>query len=200
MDTANFINVEVRVCYSFWKHSIFSAKAKELFAIVWIIEEILKTGNAFLQFDFQKLSYFRFVHKDNAKWHSWSSRSPVLLLFTRFLWHCVEISVYGSNKVYGSQPDILGCFAYGPARTFSDAVPCKGLTSQQHACVSQGQVCLDSCASCHTEIEVSDHSSSPSHSILTPDSPVPALILERQVPSRPAAGILVWLDLEKDLR
>ena len=37
-DTANFINVEVRVCYSFSKHNIFSMKAKESF--IWIIEEI----------------------------------------------------------------------------------------------------------------------------------------------------------------
>ena len=40
MDTVNFINVEVRVCYSFLKHNIFSAKAKESFVIVWVIEEI----------------------------------------------------------------------------------------------------------------------------------------------------------------
>ena len=33
MDTANFINVEVRVCYSCSKHNIFSAKVKESF--VW---------------------------------------------------------------------------------------------------------------------------------------------------------------------
>ena len=31
---------------------------------------VLKTGNAFLRLDFQKLSHFRFVHKDGAKWHS----------------------------------------------------------------------------------------------------------------------------------
>ena len=40
MDTANFINVEVRVCYSFSKYNIFSAKAKELFVVVWINAEI----------------------------------------------------------------------------------------------------------------------------------------------------------------
>ena len=34
MDTANFINVKVRVCYSFSKHNVFSAKAKESFIIV----------------------------------------------------------------------------------------------------------------------------------------------------------------------
>ena len=27
------------------------------------------------------------------------------------------------------------------------------LTSQQHACVSQGQICSDNCTCCHTEIE-----------------------------------------------
>ena len=39
MDTANFINVEVRVCYSFSKHNIFSTKAIESFVVVWIVEE-----------------------------------------------------------------------------------------------------------------------------------------------------------------
>ena len=54
MNTANFINVEVRVCYSFSKHNIFSAKAKESFVVVWIIEEIhLEIDNAFLRLDFR---------------------------------------------------------------------------------------------------------------------------------------------------
>ena len=35
MDTANFINVKVRVCYSFSKHNIFSTKAIESFIVVW---------------------------------------------------------------------------------------------------------------------------------------------------------------------
>ena len=35
MDTSNFINVEVRVCYSFSKHNIFSTKARESFIVVW---------------------------------------------------------------------------------------------------------------------------------------------------------------------
>ena len=30
------------------------------------------------------------------------------------------------------------------------------LTFQQHANVSQGQICSDSCTSCHTEMEVAD--------------------------------------------
>ena len=34
MDTANFINTEVRVCYSFLKHNIFSTKAIESFVVV----------------------------------------------------------------------------------------------------------------------------------------------------------------------
>ena len=38
MDTANFISVEVRVCYSFSKHNIFSTKAIESFVVVWIAE------------------------------------------------------------------------------------------------------------------------------------------------------------------
>ena len=35
MDTANFINAKVRVCYSFSKHNIFSTKAIESFVVVW---------------------------------------------------------------------------------------------------------------------------------------------------------------------
>ena len=38
MDTANFINVKVRVCNSFLKHNIFSMKAIESF-VVWIVKE-----------------------------------------------------------------------------------------------------------------------------------------------------------------
>ena len=34
-DTANFINVKVRVCYSFLKHNIFITKAIESFIVVW---------------------------------------------------------------------------------------------------------------------------------------------------------------------
>ena len=36
MDTAN---VEVRVCYSFSKHNVFSTKAIESFVVVWMVEE-----------------------------------------------------------------------------------------------------------------------------------------------------------------
>ena len=89
---------------------------------------ILKTGNAFLRLHFQKLSHFRFIHKDNAKWCGGSSGSLILLLFTRFSWDCQEISVYGSSKVYQLRPDILGHSAYGPTQTFSDAAPGRGLT------------------------------------------------------------------------
>ena len=38
-DTANFITIEVQVCYIFLKHNIFRVKAKESF-VIWIIEEI----------------------------------------------------------------------------------------------------------------------------------------------------------------
>ena len=73
--------------------------------------------------DFQKVSHFRFVHKDNAKWCGESSGSLVLLLFTRFSWDCMEISMHGSSEVYRSRPDVLGCFACSPAQTFLDAAP-----------------------------------------------------------------------------
>ena len=54
------------------------------------------------------------------------------------------------------------------------------ITSPQHANVSQGWTCSDNCTCCHTEIEVADQTfnfTSPSHSILTPGQPVPALTL-----------------------
>ena len=37
MDTANFINTEVWVCFSFSKHNIFSTKAIESFVVVWYL-------------------------------------------------------------------------------------------------------------------------------------------------------------------
>ena len=40
----------------------------------------------------------------------------------------MEIFVYGSSGIYRSRPDVLGRFAGGPTWTFSDTVPCKGLS------------------------------------------------------------------------
>ena len=62
------------------------------------------------------------------------------------------------------------------------------LTSKQQASVSQGRICSDMCKCCHTEIKLYI---SPSHSILTPGQPIPALILERQAPGRVAKGVPV---------
>ena len=166
MDTANFINIEVQVSYSFSKHNIFSAKAKELFIAVCIIEEIcLENWQRVSSTRLSKtLSLLLCIHKDNAKWRSGSSRSLILLLFMRFLWDCMEISVYGSSEVYRTRPDVLGCFACGPVRTFSDAAPCEGLKNNPntfkakvrfHAHSQQnthlGQSCTSSKSSrCHT--------------------------------------------------
>ena len=75
------------------------------------------------------------------------------------------------------------------------------LTSQQHASVSWGRICSDSCTCCHTETEVADQTFIlPSHSILTSGQPVPALTLYHQAPGRVATGVpilksLVRLDL-----
>ena len=65
------------------------------------------------------------------------------------------------------------------------------LTSQQHASVSQGQICTDNFTCCHTEIEKLQVklSTSPSHTILTPGRPVPALTLYCQAPGRVATGV-----------
>ena len=39
----------------------------------------------------------------------------------------MEISLFGSSKVYQSRPDVLGRSACGPAQTFSDVAPGTGL-------------------------------------------------------------------------
>ena len=46
----------------------------------------------------------------------------------RFSRDCTEISLFGSSKVYRSQPDVLGRSARSPTRTFSDVAPGKGLS------------------------------------------------------------------------
>ena len=48
---------------------------------------VLKTSNAFFGLDFQELSHFRFVHKDNAKW--WGEVTEVLYYY--YLWDSREI-------------------------------------------------------------------------------------------------------------
>ena len=87
----------------------------------------------FLRLDFQKLSHFRFIHKDNAKWcrevaevsycyYSRDSREIVLKF------PCMEVAKF---------TDQTGRFACGPARTFLDAAPCKGLKRN-----SSGEPCI----------------------------------------------------------
>ena len=102
---------------------------------------VLKTGDVFLRLDYQKLSHFRFIHKDNATWRGGSGGSLILLLFTRFSWDCAGISMYGSSEVYQSRPDALGRSAHGPAPTFSDAAPGKGLNTRPTSCYDR-IVCL----------------------------------------------------------
>ena len=85
----------------------------------------------------------------------------------------------GVNDCPG-QEDEVGCDSYTcPGRSSIMWLVLVGcLTSQQHASVSQGRICSDNFTCCHTEIEVADQLSiSPSHSILTPGQPVPALTL-----------------------
>ena len=52
-----------------------------------------------------------------------------------------------------------------------------------------GRLCSDNCTCCHTGREGADCVVSPSHSILTPGQPVPALTSHRQVPGRVATGV-----------
>ena len=70
------------------------------------------------------------------------------------------------------------------------------LTPQQHANVSQGQICTDNYMCCYTEIEVADQTfTSPNHSILTPGRPVPALTLSCQATGRLAIGVPILKSL-----
>ena len=50
--------------------------------------------------------------------------------------------MYGSSEVYRSLPDVLGCFAHGPAQTFSDTAPCKGL---REVCDGEGNTWVGDC-------------------------------------------------------
>ena len=86
MNTANFINVKVQVATPFQSTISSVRKPKNrLSSSESLKRSVLKTGNVFLQLDFQKPSHLCFVHKDNVKWCGGSSGSLVLLLFTRFL-------------------------------------------------------------------------------------------------------------------
>ena len=64
------------------------------------------------------------------------------------------------------------------------------LMSQQHASVSQGRICSDnfSAATLRQKLQTK-LSVSPSHTILTPGRPVPALTLFRQAPGRVTTGV-----------
>ena len=44
------------------------------------------------------------------------------------------------------------------------------VTPQQHAGVSQRQICSDNCTSCHTEIEISDPTLSPPDTVYRPSA------------------------------
>ena len=63
-------------------------------------------------------------------------------------------------------------------------------TSQQHASASQGRICSD-CIAAVLRLKLQIKLSiSPSHSVLTPGQPVPALTLSCQASSKIAPGIM----------
>ena len=53
--------------------------------------------------------------------------------------------MYGSSEVYRSRSDVLGRSARGPAQTFSDAVPGKGLMFLGSVCMYVQEVCVCVC-------------------------------------------------------
>ena len=70
------------------------------------------------------------------------------------------------------------------------------LTSQQHACVSQGQICPDDCTYCHTEIEIADQTFYLIQLQCTDQGqPTPALTLWRQAPGNAATGVPIFRSL-----
>ena len=71
------------------------------------------------------------------------------------------------------------------------------LTSQQHASLSQGRICSDNflrAATLRYKLQTK-LSISPSHSMLTPGQPVPALTLLHQAPGRVATGVPILKSL-----
>ena len=69
------------------------------------------------------------------------------------------------------------------------------LTSQHHASVSRGRVYSLLRAATVRQKLPTTLSISPSHSILTPGQPVPALTLQRQVPGRTETGVPIFKSL-----
>ena len=63
------------------------------------------------------------------------------------------------------------------------------LHPSNNANVSRGRICSDKCMCFITEIELGQFAISPSHSILTPGRPVPALTLYCQAPGIIATGL-----------
>ena len=80
------------------------------------------------------------------------------------------------------------------------------LTSQQHACVSQGRICSNNFKCCHTEKEVADQTLYLTQSQYTDTGPIgPSADPKRQAPGRVVTGVpmfksLVGLDPEKSRR
>ena len=73
-----------------------------------------------------------------------------------------------------------------------DLVAC--LTSQQHASVSQGRICLDNCTCCHTEIEVADQTCHLTQSQYT-DTELTSPSTDAVTPGRVATGVRIFKSL-----
>ena len=116
------------------------------------------------------------------------------------LGHCVEQLGLGPGLLADLLGSVLDVTHLKSSKRCCLFVDCS--TSQQHAGVSQKWICLDNWTCCHTKIKLSI---SPSHSILAPGQPVPALTLYHQASGRVATGVpifrsLVQLNPEKSPR
>ena len=132
MDTANFINVEVRVYFSFLKHNIFSTKAIESF--------VRKLATRFFNSAFKNsltlalyTKTMQMAREEVAEvsycYYSWDSRKIVRKC------PCME-----AVKFTDRDWTFLGGFTRGPAWTFSDVAPGKGLTWFTQSWWSSGYV------------------------------------------------------------
>ena len=105
-------------------------------------------------------------------------------------------------------PGLTFCVPPGPSVVFRSlfSISRACLAAQQHASVSKGRIFSDNCMSDTLRWKLQIKLAiSPSHRILKPGQPVPALTLQRQAPGRiafrvPIIPSLARLDAEKSLR
>ena len=90
-----------------------------------------------------------------------------------------------------------GVLFYMPNNDLQELLFTGCLTSLQHASVSQGRICSDDCACCHTEIEVAYNTFYHTQSQYTDVGPssLSADPIKHQKPGRVATGVPIFKSL-----